>query len=586
MAEERAHRRLAAILAADVVGYSRLMEVDETGTLAALKARRSDVLGPLVAKHQGRIFKTTGDGVLVEFASAVNAMQCAVDLQQGMAAANAEQPEDRHIVLRIGVNLGDVMAEGGDLYGDGVNIAARLESIAEPGGILVSGTTYDHTKNKIKIGFDDLGVQSLKNIAEPVRAYRVTGIPRVLPVTARGVADKPSIALLPFVNISGDATQDYLSDGITENIIASLSRFRDLLVIASNSTFAYKGKAVKIQDVSRELGVRYLLEGSVQRSSERVRITAQLIDGATGQHLWTERYDRGVEDIFAVQDDVTNMIVGQLATAYGGRLRKAWQGRVEKTGPQDFRAYDHHQRGMDIFNRFTKEDVERARECFHQAVALDPAYGKPYAKIAWTHLIDVQFGWSGNAEESMAIALEFATMALARDDDEAWGHWALAGYHMLCTRYDRALAEYKKALELNPNDADVLNDLGMCLSYAGRAVEGIEMVRNAMRLNPHYPEYWVMQFGPIYFDAGQYEEAIATLESLRSLDTIGVQLYLAASYAALGHADQARRAVERVIEFDPQATIRCRTVVGMAPYKDPKDLEHFRESLRKAGLPE
>ena len=343
---------------------------------------------------------------------------------------------------------------------------------------------------------------------------------------------------------------------------------------------------MKIQDVSRELGVRYVLEGSVQRSSEGVRITAQLIDGATGQHLWTERYDRGVEDIFAVQDDVTEMIVGQLATAYGGRLRKAWQGRVEKTGPQDFRAYDHHQRGMDIFNRFTKEDVERARECFHQAVALDPAYGKPYAKIAWTHLIDVQFGWSGNAEASMAIALEFATLALARDDDEAWGHWALAGYHMLCTRYDRALAEYKKALELNPNDADVLNDLGMCLSYAGRAEEGIEMVRKAMRLNPHYPEYWVMQFGPIYFDARQYEEAIATLESLRSLDTIGVQLYLAASHAALGHADQARRAVARVIEFDPQATIRRRTVVGMAPYKDPEDLEHLRESLRKAGLPE
>jgi class 3 adenylate cyclase len=256
MAEESAQRRLAAILAADVVGYSRLMEVDEAGTLAALKARRRDVLGPLVAKHQGRIFKTTGDGVLVEFASAVNAMQCAVDLQQGMAAANAEQPEDRHIVLRIGVNLGDVMAEGGDLYGDGVNIAARLEGIAEPGGILVSGTAYDHTKNKIKIGFDDLGAQSLKNIAEPVRAYRVTGTPRVSPAPARAVADKPSIALLPFVNMSGEATQDYLSDGITEN-------------------FAYKGKAVKIQDVSRELGVRYVLEGSVQRSSERVRITAQ-----------------------------------------------------------------------------------------------------------------------------------------------------------------------------------------------------------------------------------------------------------------------------------------------------------------------
>ena len=308
---------------------SRLMEADEAGTLAALKARRRDVLDPLVAKHQGRIFKVTGDGVLVEFASAVNAVQCAVDLQQAMAAANGDQPEDRHIVLRIGINLGDVMVEGSDLYGDGVNIAARLEALAEPGGILVSGTAYDHVKNKVKVGFDDLGTQTLKNIAEPVRAYRVTGTPRVSAAVTKAAADKPSIALLPFVNMSGDPAQDFFADGITENIITGLSRFRDLFVIASNSTFAYKGKAARIQDVSRELGVHYVLEGSVQKSSDRIRITAQLIDGETGRHLWAERYDRGIADIFAVQDEVTEMIVGTLATGYGGRLRKAWQGRVE-----------------------------------------------------------------------------------------------------------------------------------------------------------------------------------------------------------------------------------------------------------------
>ena len=586
MTEERVQRRLAAILATDVVGFSRMMEADEVGTIAALKARRRDVLGPLAAKHKGRVFKTTGDGVLVEFGSAVNAVQCAVELQQCMAVANNGQPEDRHLVLRIGVSLGDVMVEGSDLYGDGVNIAARLEALAEPGGILVSGSAYDQVRNKVAMAFDDLGPQSLKNIAEPVRAYRVAGTPRVALAASKTIADKPSIALLPFVNMSGDPAQEFFADGITENIITGLSRFRDLMVIASNSTFAYKGKAVKIQDVSRELGVRYILEGSVQKSSDRVRITAQLIDGATGRHLWAERYDRSVEDIFAVQDDVTEMIVGTLATAYGGRLRKAWEGRAEKTGPQNFRAYDYHQRGMELFNRYTRADVERAHESFSKAIELDPNYGKPYAKIAWTHLVDVLLGWSDDPAGSMAKALEFANLAIARDDDEGWGHWALAGYHLYCGQHDRAIAAYGKALELNPNDADVLNDYGQCLSYAGRAKEAVETVRKAMRLNPHHPEYWVMQFGPILFDARQYGDAIATLESLRLVDTVSVQLYLAASHAALDHVEQAQNAVVRSIELDPRATLKKCTAVDMAPYKDPKDLEHYRENLRKAGLPD
>src|SRR5262245_20976358 len=321
MAEERTQqRRLAAVLAADVVGYSRLMEQDEAGTLAALKARRKDVLDPLLAKNRGRVFKVTGDGVLVEFASAVNAVQCAVDLQEGMAAANADVPEDRHIVLRIGINLGDVMVEGNDLYGDGVNIAARLEALAEPGGILISSTAHDHIGTKVKVRLEELGTQSLKNIAEPVRAYRVVGTPAVVVAASKPVTEKPSIAVLPFANLSGDATQNYIGDGITENIITDLARFHDLFVIASNSTFAYKGKPVKIQEVSRELGVLYVLEGSTQISGDRVRISAQLIEGTTGRHLWAERYDRRMEDIFALQENIAEKIVGALATAYGGRL--------------------------------------------------------------------------------------------------------------------------------------------------------------------------------------------------------------------------------------------------------------------------
>jgi adenylate cyclase len=586
MAEHPAQRRLAAILAADVVGYSRLMGQDEAGTLAVLKARRRDVLEPLVAKFKGRVFKVTGDGVLVEFASAVNGVQCAVELQRAFAAANGDLPAERQIALRIGVNLGDVMVEGSDLYGDSVNIAARLEALAEPGGILLSGTAYDHVKNKIATDFDDLGAQALKNIAEPVHAYRVIGTPRVSAAAAGSHDDKPSIALMPFINMSGDPTQDYISDGITENIIAGLSRFRDLLVIASNSTFAYKGKAVRIQDVSRALGVRFVLEGSVQKSSDRIRITAQLIDGMTGQHLWSERYDRGVEDIFAVQDDVTEMIVSRLATAYGGRLRKAWQGRTANIGLQSLRAYDYHQRGMDTYNRFSKDNVVEARIWFQKAIELDPGYGKPYAKIAWTHMTDVNMGWSGNVADSLAKAQEFANLAIAHDDDEGWGHWALAGYHLYRGQHDRAISEYKRAIELNPNDADVLNDFGQCLSYAGRAAEGVQVVRKAMRLNPHHPEYWEMQFGPILFDARQYEEAIATLESLHSLDTIFAWLYLAASHAALGHEEQARDTVARIHGLDPSATLAQCTAPSMAPYKNPADLQHFRENLRKAGLPE
>src|SRR5262249_55299885 len=321
-AEERAQRRLAAILAADVVGYSRLMEQDEAGALTALKERRKSILLPLVAKHSGRIVKMMGDGVLVEFASAVNGVACAAELQKRMASANVSLSDDRHIVLRIGINLGDVMVEGGDLYGDGVNIAARLEGIAEPGDVLISGTTYDYVKNKVDLGFDDLGTQTLKNIAEPVRIYRIAGTPRVSVARPIVATDKPSIAVLPFVNMSGDPEQEYFSDGITEDIITELSRFRSLFVIARNSSFAFKGKAAKVQEIAKELGVAYVVEGSVRKTATRIRITAQLIDAANGTHLWAERYDQGLEDIFAVQDEVVRTVVATVA------------GRVEVAGAQ------------------------------------------------------------------------------------------------------------------------------------------------------------------------------------------------------------------------------------------------------------
>jgi len=588
MAEERAQRRLAAILAADVVGYSRLMHQDEAGTLAILKARRTEVLQPVVARHRGRMVKLMGDGVLIEFASAVDAVECAVQLQEAMEAANAGLPEDRRVVLRIGINLGDVIVEGGDLYGDGVNVAARLESIAEPGSVYLSQAVGSQIQGKVNLGFDDLGERSLKNIAEPVRIYRISGRTSgpSRAVSARELPSKPSIAVLPFVNMSGDANQEYFADGITENIITDLARFHDLFVIARNSSFAYRGKATRIEDVSRALGVRYILEGSIQRSGERVRITAQLIDGATGRHIWTERYDRLAEDAFKVQDEVTETIVGTLATAYGGRLHKAWRRRGRDEDSRSVQALDCFQRGIELADRFTKEDAERSREYLLKAVELDPNYGKAYSKLAWLHLFDVVFGWGENPEESLAQAFEFADLAVQRDDDEAWGHWVIGACYLIDAEAERALREYHRALELNPNDADLLAEFGSCLSYVGRAKEGLDSVQKAMRLNPHHPEWYVMIQGQTLFDARQYGEAVVALEQLRELDTISAHLYLAASHAASGNAGKAQKAITRALEVDPQLTIKQLTMLGRAPYREPLDLAHFLDSLRKAGLPE
>jgi adenylate cyclase len=570
-------------MSTDVAGYSRLMGKDETGTLSALKALRKDVFAPQVAAHKGRVVKLMGDGALVEFPSIVNAVDCAIAIQQELAGQS--------IKLRIGINLGDIIIEGSDIYGDGVNVAARIQEVAEPGGVALSAVAHDQVLGKVGADFENAGEHEMKNIAKPVRIYRWTdGATDPQPVTpgaedALPLPDKPSIAVLPFDNMSGDPEQEYFSDGITENIITDLSRFRDLIVIARNSTFAFKGMGANIQDVSRELGARYILEGSVQRSTDRVRITAQLIDGHTGGHLWAERYDRQLEDIFAVQDDVTEMIVGTLASGYGGRLRKAWQRRTERKATENFQAFDCFMRATDTFN-FTKDDTRRAGELFEEAIRLDPNYAKAYAKLAWVHIIDAAYGWSEDYDGSMAKGLEFATKSLEADDSESWAHWALAGYYWNNGRHDLALSELDEAIELNPNDAEVLTDIGLCLSYAGRAEEGLESAHKAMRINAHSPEWFLMQLGQIYFDARQYEQAVTTLENLRSLETTLTRLYLAASHAALDQSSKAEEAIERVLELDPLATLEKWANVNLAPYADQKDLEHFRENLRKAGLPD
>jgi adenylate cyclase len=583
-------RRLTAILAADVVGYSRLMGEDEAGTLERLKSLRRELVQPKITERKGRIVKLMGDGLLAEFPSVVEAVQCAIDIQSSMSAREADVAEKRNIRLRIGVNLGDIIVEGLDIYGDGVNVAARLEGLAEPSGICISGKVYEEVRDRLEVPFEDMGELEVKNIDRPVRVWRWSPensheAPRPrrefdLPMKV----DKISIAVLPFNNMSGDPDQEYFSDGITENIITDLSRFRDLFVMARNSTFAYKGKGIVVQDVSRELGARYILEGSVQKSADRVRITAQLIDGETGGHLWAERYDRQLEDLFAVQDEVTERIVGTLASGWGGRLRKAWQNRAERKGTENYQAFDCFMRGIDTIN-FTKEDNRRGGELFEEAIGLDPNYAKAYAKLAWVHIIDAIYGWSSDYNGSMAKGLEFANKCVETDDEESWGHWALAGHYYYTMRHDLALSKFERAIELNPNDAEVLTDLGLCLSYAGRAKEGLESALKAIRINAHCPEWFLMQLGQIYHDARQYEDAVSTFESLRTLETVLTRLYLAASYAALGQSIKAEEAIARVLELDPLAKLEKWASVKFAPYADPNDLAHFRENLRKAGLP-
>jgi adenylate cyclase len=580
-------RRLAAILAADVSGYSRLMGNDEAGTLAALKALRADLVDPKVAEYKGRIFKSTGDGLLAEFPSVVNAVACAVDIQRGTDRRNADLPE-KTIALRIGVNLGDVIVEGDDVFGDGVNIAVRLEGLASPGSVVVSAMVRENIGNRLALKFDDMGEQELKNIDRPIRTFRVIvteGQSPSLPAREQ-VETLLSVAVLPFDNMSGIPEQTHIGEGIAENIITDLSRFRDLTVIARNSSFSYQGRATRVQDIRRELNVNYILEGSVQRVGERMRITAQLIEGATGKHLWAERYDRHVDDLFAVMDEVTELIVGTLGTTYGGRLRKAASERATRSGPKSFRAFDHFLRGMEDLNRFTKDSVPRSIEHFRNAVSLEPQYAKAHAKIAWGHLSNLWLGWSSDEAASFKAACDAADAAVRSDDAEAWAYWAVAGCAIYSRQYDRALTDMKRALELNPNDADVLTDMGLFCTWSGQAEEALTFALKAMRINPHYPEYYAAQLGQIYFDARQYDNAIKTIEAVRTLDTPLMRIYLAASYAALGQEEAARATVARLIASEPQSTLSHWTSPKLAPYRKDSDREHLAGNLRKAGLPE
>ncbi len=577
-------RRLAAILAADVVGYSRLMQADETGTHAAIKARRTTILQPLIAKHRGRIVKLMGDGVLMEFASAVNAVECAVELQAAMAAANAETPEPQRIVLRVGINLGDVMVEGSDLYGDGVNIAARLEGLAEPGSIYVSQTVFSHVRGKVALNFDNLGEQRLKNMPELVRVYRVRpgdASPAAEPMLA--LPDKPSIAVLAFQNMSGDPEQEYFADGITEDVITDLSKVGGLLVIARNSSFAYKGKAVDIRGVARELGVRSVLEGSIRRAGNRVRITAQLIDAETGGHLWGDRFDRELSDVFAVQDEVTRRIVDALKI----KLSPSESAMLDAVKTTSSKAHDFFLLGREVlWGTIRNRDVfERSNDLFAQAIAEDPNYGEPYAGLAMAQVLNWQFHWTDDWSQSLEKGERHVDLALQKSPQVAFVHYVASVFWLWKKDLDRSAAEADAALNLNPSYALAHNSRGIVNIYGGQPLAAVPHIEQAIRLDPASKQPYIHFLGSAYLVAGKFEAAAALFKERIQLaaKTDLSRAFLAVALGHLGEAEEAGRVWRELMEINPKYS--CAEHVGRLPYRDQADVDHLAEGLSKAGIP-
>ncbi len=576
-------RKLAAILAADVVGYSRLMGADEEATLEMLNAYR-EVVDGLIADHRGRIFGSAGDSVIAEFASPVEATRCAVAVQRGIEGRNAGVPEDRRMRFRIGINLGDIMVEGDNLLGDGVNIAARLEALAEPGGVCISGAVFDLVKNSLEHGFEDLGERHVKNIAQPVRVYRVRIEPSADTETAPELAlpDKPSIVVLPFENMSADPEQAYFSDGISEDIITDLSKISGLFVIARNSAFTYKGRAVKVQDVSRELGVRHVLEGSVRKAGNRVRITAQLIDGATGGHVWAERYDRDLTDIFAVQDEVTQKIVSALAV----KLTRDEKKRIASKGTDNLEAHDYFLRGREQALRQTKDANAQARGMLARAIELDPRFVPAISFLAFAHVENYINRWSDSPDESLKLADELARRATALDDAEPMAHFALGSVHLWVKQHDQAIAEAETAIALDPNFAMGHILLGLISNYAGEPEAALEALNKSMRLDPHYPAICFHFLAHAYFYLGRYDDAIAALKRrlIRQPESDISRVLLAAAYGHLGRNEEARAEWAEALRVNPEYSLKHKKKI--LPYKNPADFDRIVDGLRLAGLPE
>jgi len=580
-------RRLAAILAADVAGYSRLTGADEEGTLAELKAIRRELGDPKVKEHRGRIVKTTGDGLLIEFASVVDAVRCAVEVQQAMAERNAHVPERRRIEFRMGINLGDIIRDGRDIYGDDVNIAARPEALAEPGAVFVSNNVYEHVRDRLSVAFEDLGEQQVKNIARPVHVYRVRPegvIPTVPSAVELALPDKPSIAVLPFTNMSADPDQEFLADGIAEDVITALSRYPSLFVIARNSSFTYKGRAVDVKTVGHELGVRYVLEGSLRKAGNRIRVTTQLVEAEAGKHVWAERYDRDVSDIFAVQDEITEAVTVAIAPV----VAEAERQRAIRKPPGSLDAWAAYQRGLWHLIKCSRDDCALAEKFFQQATALDPAFSGGYAGLA---LVQIQAGTvfaTRPLPEAQNLAEIMAKRAVALDGADAEARSAL-GYALLARGdHEGSLAEVEEALAISPNLARAHGAFGTALILSGRLKEGLAALERYTRLDPRDPG-----FAPgshhtamgLYL-SGEYEAAIqAAKRAIRTYPGLpNAYRWLAAALGQAGRLDEARDALEQAISLSPAAfDIFVRRRV---PWILPEHHSHMLEGLRKAGWSE
>ena len=630
MATQEVKRKLTAILSADVKGYSRLMGEDEKGTVRTLNAYK-EVMTGFVQHHRGRVVDAPGDNVLADFASVVDAVECAVEIQKELKTRNAELPENRKMEFRIGVNLGDVIEDGEQILGDGVNIAARLEGLSEAGGICISGTAYDHVENKLSLGYEYLGEQSVKNIAKPVRVYRVLmepeavgkvigekkGKPRlwqrmalivvsILILIIAAVAiwklylrptpplevaskekmafplpDKPSIAVLPFVNMTDDPKQEFFSDGITEEIITALSKVPRLFVIARNSTFTYKGKSVKVKQVSEELGVRYVLEGSVRRAGNKVRITAQLIDALAGHHLWAERYDRDLKDIFALQDEVTLKIINALQV----KLTDSEQIIVFGKSTNNLEAYLKLLKAREYSNPMTKEGNLLHRKLAEEAIALDPRCAVAYLILSAAHLRDLFFGWSESPEQSLRLAEDLVKKAFALDDSLGMAHAYLGRIYLTKKQHDQAIAEGERALALSPNDDFIQAAFAVSLYYSGRIEESIALYKKALRLNPFPPVWYLWGLGSCYRDIGRYEEAIGEFRKALHLypDSLLPHLGLATTYSLMGRDQEAHAETTEVLRIDTKFSLN-RHAKGFLFFKNQTDADRYMESLRKAGL--
>jgi adenylate cyclase len=577
-------RRLAAIFTADVAGYSRLVGADEEGTIDRLSAHRRELIEPKIAEHQGRLVKTTGDGVLAEFASPVKAVRCAIDVQHGMAARNADIPEGSRIEFRIGINLGDVVVDDDDIYGDGVNIAARLENLAEPGSVFISRAVRDFVTDTAELVLEDLGERELKNIAKPVQVFRIAAPAQAVAASqapAPAVPQKPSIAVLPFTNMSGDAEQEYFSDGMTEDLITDLSKISALFVIARNSSFAYKGRLVKVQDIGRDLGVRFVLEGSIRKSGNRVRITAQLIDAESGGHLWAERFDRDLTDIFATQDEVVEKIVRALAVT----LTQGEEKRLGRRGTANVAAYEAVLRARELLGGATRETVAQARAMYQRAIELDASYAVPHAGLAATAVSNYVSDWADDPGAELDQAERWARRALKLDESEPFAHMAL-GHVLLWRRdHDGALAEFRSMIALDPNFAQGHSATGLALMYAGRAAEALEAFALSKRLDPHYPSIVLHYLAQANFSLGNYGTAAKQLleRIARTPGTDSSRMMLAACYGHLGRVEEARAAWAELLKVNPDFSLEQRERV--LPYKDPRDFARIADALAKAGLP-